>query len=130
MLHIWLQDERYIEISIYWWLVRGHLPNDVCFQRSQKLICVYLCKDLRLPYDTRICKEDIEATIRFDGIINNSFDCDWIRSVESSGVDVHARIQRCELSFVRCQVGIVEIADIYSLCTVLGELVCRSPANS
>ena len=103
------------------------LPDDIRLQRLQELICRYLREELGLSHDTCIGKEDIESAICFDGIVDDRLHSCVICSIKASSVDLDTGIQRCDLAFMCLEVGIVEVADIYSLCTILSELMGGSP---
>jgi hypothetical protein len=68
------------------------LPDNIGPQRSQKLICRDVRKELRLSDNTCIGKKDVQSTICFDSISHHSLYCVLVRSIEFSGMDVDAGI--------------------------------------
>lgn len=77
-----------------------------------------------LSNHTCIRKEDIQSPIPLHRICYDTLDCLFVCSVELSCMNVARRVQRLQLSLMCLEVLRVEVADVYSFCAILGELMC------
>lgn len=111
-------------------LHQSGLPKSICSHSLHKVIAVNFSKEPRLAHDAGIGEENIQPAIFCQCIVNDRHYGLFICCVKLPCVDFHGRVERLNLTLVRCKMGIAEVTNIDCFGAVVGKLMRAGAADA
>lgn len=104
-----------------------HLPERVDFQDMHKVLGRHICEQGVRTRDAGVGKDDVQPSVSLNSVAHDSLDGRLVGGVEFSNVNLTFWVERFDFLLVVAEELVVKVADIDSLCAVLGVLMrCSS----
>lgn len=106
------------------------LPQGIYAHNVHEFGIIKLSKQRGLARDAGIGKEDVEAVVLGQRVVDDGLDLFLIAGVELAGVHLDRGESGIDLLFMRLEVRVVKVADVDCLCAALGILVGGGSADA